>query len=79
MFIIEDYPLQNQNQHKSRDTLNTLNLGFHYKVTRALPWLLLLPHSPVHTRIWMLMASRIMRITALPTVTRNNWTLTVMG
>jgi hypothetical protein len=36
MFIIEDYPLQNQNQHKSRDTLNTLNLGFHYKVTRAL-------------------------------------------
>jgi len=36
MFIIEDYPLVNPNQHKSTDTLNTLNRDFHYESTRAL-------------------------------------------
>jgi hypothetical protein len=36
MFIIEDYPLENPNQHQSTDTLNTLNLEFHYEATRAL-------------------------------------------
>jgi len=36
MFIIEDYPLVNPNQHQSTDTLNTLNLEFHYEATRAL-------------------------------------------
>ena len=36
MFIIEDYPLENPHQHQSTDTLNTLNLEFHYETTRAL-------------------------------------------
>ena len=36
MFIIEDYPLENTNNHKPTDTLNTLNLEFHYESTRAL-------------------------------------------
>jgi len=36
MFIIEDYPLENPHQHQSTDTLNTLNLEFHYEATRAL-------------------------------------------
>jgi hypothetical protein len=36
MFIIEDYPLENPNNHQSTDTLNTLNREFHYESTRAL-------------------------------------------
>jgi len=36
MFIIENYPAGNPNQHRSSDTLGTLNLEFHYKVTRSL-------------------------------------------
>ncbi|MBN1930267.1 MAG: hypothetical protein JW786_01485 [Desulfobacterales bacterium] len=36
MFIIEDYALENPNQHKPSDTLETLNLEFHYQVTRTL-------------------------------------------
>jgi len=36
MFIIEDYPLQNPYYHTSNDTLDTLNLTFHYEVTRSL-------------------------------------------
>ena len=36
MFIIEDYPLVNPNSHNSKDTIATLNLEFHYQVTRSL-------------------------------------------
>lgn len=36
MFIIEDYPLENPHQHSASDTLGTLNLEFHYQVTRSL-------------------------------------------
>jgi hypothetical protein len=36
MFIIEEYPLKNPNYHKSTDTVATLNLDFHYHVTRSL-------------------------------------------
>ena len=36
MFIIEDYPLENPNYHNSSDTIGTLNLDFHYRVTRSL-------------------------------------------
>ena len=36
MFIIEDYPLNNPYYHSANDTLDTLNLAFHYEVTRAL-------------------------------------------
>jgi hypothetical protein len=36
MFIIEDYPYRNPNAHSSSDTIATLNLEFHYKVTRSL-------------------------------------------
>jgi hypothetical protein len=36
MFIIEDYPQRNPNMHLSSDTIETLNLEFHYKVTRSL-------------------------------------------
>jgi len=36
MFIIEDYPLENPYYHKASDTVATLNLEFHYEVTRSL-------------------------------------------
>jgi len=36
MFIIEDYPLENPYYHSANDTLDTLNLEFHYEVTRSL-------------------------------------------
>jgi len=34
--MIEDYPLNNPNQHSANDTIDTLNPTFHYKVTQAL-------------------------------------------
>lgn len=36
MFIIEDYPLVNSYYHRASDTIETLNLEFHYQVTRSL-------------------------------------------
>ena len=36
MFIIEDWPLENPNYHSSSDIIGTLNLEFHYLVTRSL-------------------------------------------
>lgn len=36
MFIIEDYPYNNTHVHSPSDTIETLNLEFHYMVTRSL-------------------------------------------
>jgi hypothetical protein len=36
MFIIEDYELENPHWDHSSDTLDTLNLDFHYQATQAL-------------------------------------------
>ena len=36
MFIIENYPYWNPYQHTPNDTLETINLEFHNKVTRSL-------------------------------------------
>ncbi len=36
MFIIEDYDLVNPNVHTAGDTIDTLNLDFHFEVTQAL-------------------------------------------